>query len=105
MRKAVISTEISPKFDRVQTTDTLPVSQLTENIIYQTYITTFLVLSKAAIQIHAIARLRISGSIDPRALPDTTTFWAIETRDLIIWRFKLLSYYDSTDLFTPLLSV
>ena len=28
------------------------------------------------IQIHAIAILQISGSIDPKALPDTTTSWA-----------------------------
>jgi hypothetical protein len=29
--------------------------------------------------IHAIARLRIPGSIDPKALSDTTTFCAIES--------------------------
>jgi len=49
--------------------------------------------------------LRISGSIDPKALPDTTTSWAIECPDLITWRFTLLSHNDSTDFFTPLLSV
>ena len=55
--------------------------------------------------IDAIDRLRISGSIDPRALPGTKTSWAIEPPDLMTWRFKLLSHHYSTDLFTPLLSV
>jgi hypothetical protein len=49
MRKPVISYEIRPKFDRVPTTDILPVSQLTENIVYQTHITVFFMALTAEI--------------------------------------------------------
>ena len=44
--------------------------------------------------IHAIARLRIFGSIDPKVLPDTTTSWAIEStvkkilKHLDLWEIK-----------------
>jgi hypothetical protein len=46
------------------------------------------------LEIHEIAKLRISGSIDPRALPDTTTFWTIESpvkkilKHLGLWDLK-----------------
>jgi hypothetical protein len=46
------------------------------------------------IPVHAVARLRISGSIDPRALSDATAFFAIESpvkkilKHLRVWDLK-----------------
>ena len=74
MRKPVISSEISPKFDGASTTDTLPVSQLTENIVYQTHITLFSVLSKP--EMHSSIgnpfKYHASGILSTQA-PDLTT--------------------------------
>ncbi len=60
MRKPVISNEISLKFDEVPTTDTLPVSQLTENIVYKMHITLFSVLSTP--EIHSKMQLSLPSS-------------------------------------------
>ena len=62
MRKPVISSEISPKFAGVLTTDILPIAQLIENIVYQTHITRFSAVSKPEKQISVIeVHLRLVG--------------------------------------------